>query len=136
MMAMLASAVFVASAGASSPLDRTAKTKTVGANSNGKTVSLTQGARLAISLKEGSDGDYHWVVTTMPKVSVLKILSNKSIPPSLAPGEVGGMNTRKLMLKATGTGRTTLKMLQLGPGETKAKHSHHDEAFTLTIQVR
>lgn len=136
MMALLASAVFVASASAFSPLASAAKTKAIGAKSNGKTISLKQGASLTVSLTEYSDGGYHWVLTTTPKASVLKILSNKSIPPSLAPKEVGGTSTRKLVLKATGPGRTTLKMIQLGPGETKAKHSRHDETFTVTIQVR
>lgn len=136
MIAMLASAALVASAGASSPLGSAVQTKPIGASSNGKTISLAQGGQLAISLTEGSDGGYHWVVTTMPKASVLKILSNKSVPPSLPPGEVGGMSTRKLLSEATGPGRTTLKMLQLGPGETKARHSSHDEAFTVTVRVR
>lgn len=136
MIAMVASAAFVASVGAFPPLAGAAKTKTIGAKSNGKTVSVMQGASLTISLKEGSDGGFHWVVTRTPKASVLEIISNKSIAPSLAPGEVGGMSTRKLLLKATGPGKTTLKMLQLGPGETKAKHSPHDEVFAVTVQVR
>lgn len=136
MIALLASAALVASAGASSPLGSAVQTKPIGASSNGKTISLARGTHLAISLKEGSDGGYHWVVATMPKASVLRILSDRSIPPHLAPGEVGGMSTRKLLLKATGTGITTLKMFQLGPGETKARHSPHDEAFTVTVRVR
>lgn len=134
-IAMLTSLALVASAGAFS-LDSVAKSKVIGSKSNGKTVPLTQGARLTVSLEEGSDGGYHWIVTSMPKASVLKIVSNKSISPSLSPGEVGGMSTRKLVLKALHPGKATLKMLQLGPGETKAKHSSDDETFTVTVDVR
>lgn len=112
------------------------KTQVIGYKSNGKTVSLLAGERLVVSLKEGSDGGYHWVVTGRPKPSVLKPLSSKSIPPSPRPGVVGGMSTRKLVLKARHQGEATLAMIQLGPGETRAKHSSHDETFTVTVDVR
>lgn len=136
-IAVLVPVAFAVPAGAfARSRDGVAKTQVIGSKSNGKTVSLLAGERLVVSLKEGSDGGYHWVVTGRPQPSVLKLLSNKSIPPSLSRGAVGGMSTRKLVLKARHRGEATLEMIQLGPGETRAKHSSHDETFTVTVDVR
>lgn len=110
------------------PATAAAKVITVTEKDNGKKISIAQGERLVVKLTECAPCGYHWTVSGATGAPVLKRTSNKYVNP---PGPaIGGPGKRVLTYRTKRAGKTTLKLVYLSPGGTKAK------TFRLLVTVR
>ena len=115
------------------PATADAKQVTVGAKSNGKTITVAKGDKVRVKLTESPGTGYGWRVTTKPASSVLKfkgdVIKGRSNPGDTP--SVGGPADHYFAWTAKGMGTTTLKIKLFPPGRgTKA-----DKTYTLKVKV-
>lgn len=96
-----------------------------------RTVHLHRGDALKITLSEVKDGGFVWRTLVPPAREILATVSSTYLPSHLAPGEVGGSGTRIDRYRATGAGRTHVRLGSFGP-ESSTKPVGR---FTLTVVV-
>ncbi len=108
-----------------------AKTVSVTASSNGKTVYLHQGDTLTVTLREVKDGGFSWRTLAAPAPAVLRTLSSRYVAPNLPAGSVGGEGKRVNRYRAVGAGRTRVRLADYGP----SRGAKPVGRFTLTVVV-
>ena len=113
------------------PAAAAAKTVSVTATSNGKTVHLHRGDTLKLTLREVKDGGFTWRTLVAPAPAILRTLSSRYVAPNLPPGAVGGEGQRVNRYRATGAGRVHVRLGDYGPSRA-AKPA---QRFTLTVVV-
>jgi predicted secreted protein len=104
--------------------------KTVTRSDSGKTVTIAQGERLIIRLKECGPCGYSWKFGVTPAKAVLKYLGSTYVEPDTEPGTVGASGTRKVRYQGKGIGTTKLRLDYVSPG------GQTDGKFRLTIRVK
>jgi predicted secreted protein len=124
-------AAVMAAALAAAPAE--ARTITVGAGANGKTVVLHRTDRLRIRLAENPSTGYHWQFAKRPAPAILRFVSSTFVaPPQTEPPTVGAGGTRVYLYRARGMGRTTLRLKYVGPGS----NAPVARRYRLTVRVR
>jgi predicted secreted protein len=113
------------------PASAAAKTVSVTASSNGRTVHLHRGDTLNVTLREVKDGGFTWRTLVAPAPAVLKTVSSRYVPPNLPAGAVGGEGKRVNRYRAAGAGRTKVRLGDFGPG----RGAKPTARFTLTVVV-
>ena len=87
------------------------------ASDNGKTVHLTRGDVLQVTLAENAGTGYAWRLTRRPAASILRQLSNRFVaPPQTNPPTVGAPGRRVVRWRATNRGATSLRLQLFPPG--------------------
>ncbi len=98
----------------------------------GKTVSVSKGDTISISLASNQTTPYHWVVTTKPNAKVAKVTKAKYVGAGTGvPGEGG---QQQYVIAAKGAGKTSFKTeyQEISSGEVGSGKS----TFAITIKVK
>jgi predicted secreted protein len=108
------------------------KHKTVTPASDGKTVTISKGGKLTISLKDNNPSTgYAWKFKTRPSRSILKFVSDRTAsPPQTQPPTVGAPQPRTIVYKALKSGRTKIKLQYIGPDRTTV-----GDSLSITVKV-
>ena len=115
------------------PAASEARTVTVGAKQNGRTVVLDRHDRLRIRLAENPSTGYRWEFAKRPMPAVLRLISTTYVaPPQTQPPTVGAGGRRVYLFRARGMGRTTLRLRYVGPGSSAPVARR----YRLTVRVR
>jgi len=113
------------------PAAAAARTVSITASSNGKTVHLQRGDTLIVTLREVKDGGLNWRTLVAPAPAVLSTVSSRYVAPNLPPGSVGGEGKRVNRYRAAGAGRTRVRLGEYGP----SRGAKPVRRFTLTVVV-
>jgi predicted secreted protein len=113
------------------PAAAAARSVSVTASSNGKTVHLQRGDTLMVTLREVKDGGFTWRTLVAPAPAVLSTVSSRYVAPNLPPGSVGGEGKRVNRYRAAGAGRTRVRLGNYGP----SRGAKPVQRFTLTVVV-
>ena len=105
------------------------ETKTIGANDAGKTVSLSVGDTLEVTLEGNPTTGYNWAATSLD-TSILKQVGEPAFTPSSTAIGAGGQVT--LRFEAVGSGQTTLQLDYHRSWETGVAPL---QTYQVTVQV-
>jgi predicted secreted protein len=115
------------------PATADAKQITVGAKSNGKTITAAEGDKVRVKLTETPGTGYGWRITTKPARAVLKFRRDliKGRPNPGDTPSVGGPADHYFAWTAKGMGTTTLKIRLFPPGV----NTKPGKTYKLTVRV-
>ena len=105
--------------------------RTVTHSSSGKTLGLKKGHELAVDLRTVYTAGYEWFWTQRPAKGVVKVVSKRLKPYPHKSGEVGYPYHTIFLLKAVGSGTTTIKLVERRSFDKTDVAAH----FALTIHV-
>lgn len=110
----------------------TRKHKTVTPANDGKTITVSKGGKLTISLEENNPSTGSaWKFETKPNKSILKLVFDRTaVPPQTQPPTVGAPQPRTIVYKALKTGRTKIKLQYVGPDGTTV-----GDSLSITVKV-
>jgi predicted secreted protein len=109
-----------------------ARTVTVTAKSNGKTLSIHTGDKVVVKLAANSSTGYRWSTSRRPDKRVVKLVASNYVPTPTSEPIAGSGGTQVIKLTATGAGTTSLKLAYLSPGTPHTV----GQRFRLTFKVR
>ena len=92
---------------------------------SGRTVTITRGASLTVSLKGNNPSTgYAWWFTTAPNPAILELRSDTTAPPPARTDDqfvVGAPQPRTIVYVARRSGKTKLRLRYVGPSRTSAR---------------
>jgi predicted secreted protein len=108
------------------------KHKTVTPASDGKTVTISKGGKLTISLKDNNPSTgYSWRFASKPSKAILKLVSDTTAPrPQTQPPIVGAPQPRTIVYRALKTGKTKIALEYIGPD-----HTTKGDSLSITVKV-
>ena len=109
-----------------------ARTVTLSAKSNGRTVSLHKGDRVVVRLDANSSTGYRWSTTRHPNRRVVRLDSSKYVATPTSEPIAGSGGTQVVRLTARGRGRTSFALAYLSPGTPHTV----GQRFRVTFRVR
>jgi predicted secreted protein len=103
------------------------------ARDNGKTARLNRGDVLQVTLSETPGTGYAWRSVKRPSAAVLKLLSDRFVPPPATnPPTAGAAGRHVYRWRAASAGTTSLKLQLFPPG----RGARAAQTFRLTVIVR
>ncbi len=129
--ALAAPGLAVAHSGPARPV--ASPSTTVTPADSGRTVTITRGASLTVSLEDNNPSTgYAWSFKTAPNPAILELRSDTTAPPPARAGDqviVGAPQPRSIVYMARRSGRTKLRLDYVGPSRTSA------DSLAITVNV-
>jgi predicted secreted protein len=99
---------------------------------NGRLVYLRVSQQVVVALKTCVSCGYSWQLATAPNAGVMRIVTKSVVALPHPAGAVGFPYESRWVLRAAGTGQTSMLLREMGPGRGRAAVARYSLRFTVT----